>query len=316
MLKNLHFYSKNRVFDSKNADLPHKKILGEAYVRTLYYIYTTVSGALIGDKTSMTTGKKRAANSKWNDDYVITAYEMARDGMTEQAMSKVLGISKITFTNWEKSYPQFRKALQRGRAYSKFGVKPYAETLDYIYDQLPDDLKVVWQKLHQFNLARAGIAKVEALLAGRGKLIRQKMFLCALVKCNFVVAAACRMTGLKRITVEKWKGDIEFQRLIKEVEQIEREWSESCLRRLVQQGDFGANKFHLQAIAKDKYGPPGSDTLNVNVSGQIEHKHQLVLMEDLDLPLNIQKMLLTAVRNQRKLVESTEVKGVGDVDSI
>jgi hypothetical protein len=254
--------------------------------------------------------KKSVPNTKWKDDHVITAYELAREGLTELQMAKLLGISKETFFNWEKTVPIFRKAIQRGRQYAKRGIRPYTDMMNTVYEQLPEDLKVVWQKLHRFSLAKAGVEKVEALFSRKGgQGLRQKMFLCALVKCNFNIAAACRMVGIPRITVEKWREDVDFQRLVREIQMIEQDWSESCLRRLVESGDFQANKFLLQAIHKDKYGGIG-DNVNVNVSGQIDHTHTLVLMENLDLPLNIQKMILAKVR-ERKQIESKVVEAGG-----
>lgn len=250
---------------------------------------------------------KRSKNtSKWKLSHIITAYELARQGLTEASIAKCLGISKPTFIKWEQTKPEFREAVQRGRAYLKRGANSYTEMLDYYYRLLPNDLKELWAKIHQFNLADVGVEKVKALFAGRGRLIRQKIFIAALIKCNFTISRACRMIGLPRITVDKWREDEQFQRLIKQVEEMQKDWGEDCLRHLVAQGDFNANKLLLDTIGKDR--GYGKNQLNVNVQGQIEHKHQLVLMEDLDLPLNMQKMILRKVREQRKLVESNVVE--------
>jgi DNA-binding XRE family transcriptional regulator len=244
--------------------------------------------------------------SKWKDEFIITAYELAREGTTEFNIARVLGISKPSFVLWEKNKPLFKMAITRGRMFHKHGTTPYCDMMDYIYRKLPEDLKELWQKLHQFNLANDGIDKVEALFAGKGRIVRQKMYITALVKCNFNVAAACRMTGLARDRVEKWKRDFEFQRLIKEVGEIEKDWAESCLRRLVQAGDATAT-IHLNRCRNADRGLNEKTQIDVNVHGQINHNHKIIAIETLDLPISIQKMILEKVREQRKLVDSREV---------
>lgn len=255
---------------------------------------------------------KLPANSKWKDIYILQAYELAREGLSEPAIARTLGISKDTFYNWEVWYPLFKEAIERGRAYVRATGTDLEDFRDDIYRELAPEERETWRKLHELNMLRSDKKKVDLLLRGRGREFRQKMWLCALLKCRFNKSAACRMTGISYGTVAEWKHkDKRFWQLIGAIEAKERDWAESCLRRTVEMHDVQAIKLFLQANYKEKYG--NVDRLGVDVSGQIDHKHQhtLVSIDDLDLPLPVMKMILNKMREKRKLVESTVVEDGG-----
>lgn len=247
------------------------------------------------------------ANKKWQEKFIIIGYELAREGLTETSISNAMGISKPTFISWEKKYPLFKEAIQRGRAYTRRIVRPYTDVMNTIYTQLPDDLKELWAKINQFNMSGGGRKRIDALFANKGMRIRQRMFLCALIKCNFNISAACRMLSINRATVDLWRRDPKFHRLIDQILEIEKDWAQSCYRTLVQAGDPAATINYNRALNKDRGLDDRPTSLDINVRGQIEHKH-VVEMEGLNLPLNIQKLILQKVREQKKLVESTVVE--------
>jgi DNA-binding XRE family transcriptional regulator len=251
--------------------------------------------------------------SKWLDVFIIRAYELSRDGLTEYQMAKCLGISKPTFILWERKKILFRTAIKMGRAYRVALHRGVYDMTDYIYHRLPKNLQVLWQQIDSFDRAGAGIEKVEALLEKKGKHIRQSIFLCAMVNGNFSIAAACRKTGIPRITFELWKSDPDFQQLVNEIQEVKKDWAQNCLHRLVTMGDSPATIYLNRCYNKDR-GLDDRQPIQVEVSGAIQHNHThtIVAVEDLDLPLNIQKLILDRVR-QKKLVESTVVgKSVED----
>ena len=257
--------------------------------------------------------KEKSVITKWKAEFVVIGYELAREAMTEKQMAKVMGISVDTFRIWERDKPLFAYAIQRGRQWLKsMNMDSLEDFRDDVYRTLTPDERVTWEKIHQLNIARSAPDKVRALLKGRGKELRQKMFLCALMKCRFNVSAACRTVDIPRETIERWRReDKKFWALVEAVERVERDWSEGCLRRLVESCDFPAVKFHLQANYRAKYGNVGND-LNLNVQGKMEHEHTFVTMEDLDLPLNIQKMILTKMREKQKERDAKELGDAGE----
>lgn len=56
-----------------------------------------------------------AAKKKYNDDFPLLAEGYARQGLTDEQIAHNLGISHDTFYRYQKEYPEFREAIQRGK---------------------------------------------------------------------------------------------------------------------------------------------------------------------------------------------------------
>lgn len=250
--------------------------------------------------------KRKSSNSKWDEEYIITVYELAREGMTEQQMAKFLGISKDTFINWEKRYRLFRLSVKRGREYQRATGVSMEDFRDDIYRNLSDDEKLTWQRVMELNTLRSDRKKVAALFKNGGRQMRQKMYLCALLKCRFNAAAACRMTGLSREVVELWKKtDPGFWKMVSSIEQTEKDWAQSCVRGMCETNPVVA-MYYNRVLNRDR---GMDDRITVNVQGTInhEHTHRLVAFDDLELDARTELSLLNALRQKRKLIESKEV---------
>ncbi len=55
------------------------------------------------------------AKKKYNDDFPLLAEGYARQGLTDEQIAHNLGISHDTFYRYQKEYPEFREAIQRGK---------------------------------------------------------------------------------------------------------------------------------------------------------------------------------------------------------
>jgi len=254
----------------------------------------------------MKKGSSTARNSKWKDEFIIRVTHMARDGLTENQMAKMLGISKITFTLWESKNPLFKKAVEDGRAYTKRGRRGTFDMSDYIYRRLSSKSRLLWKEINVFDESKnKGRRKIDDLLSGQGRRIRQDMFLCAWTNSLFSIAAACRKIGINRNTFERWKKkDKYFQKMIWEIGEIKKDLFENCVMRNAVGGDTAILTQIMNTKLKDR-GYAKENKVDINVQGQITHKHQMVLMDDLNVPLYIQQLLLKKVRARKKLVEST-----------
>jgi len=250
-------------------------------------------------------GKKKWAQ-KWRPELSIVGYELARDGLKLSQMARVLNISKPTIDNWIQKRPLFRFAIRRGRRWRKESRKCQYDMGDYVYDRLSESMKKLWHKLDRMHRANVGIEKVEAVFANYGKDFRQHLFLCALVKSAFSIAAACRKVGIKRATFQTWYLDPDFQKLVREIEDVKDDMFESSLIRLVQAGSETATLAVARSRLKKRgYGDRAS--LDVNVQGQIDHNHRMFPMESLNLPLPIQKQILAHLR-KAKAIDAEVVK--------
>lgn len=244
--------------------------------------------------------------TKWRDEFIVRATHLARDGMTEAQMAKMLGISKITFTIWEREKPLFKLAVEEGRNYTKRGRKDEWDISDYILPRLSPKSRILWKKIHAFGRSGKDQSRVTTILGRKAKRMRQDMFLCAWITGNFSIAKACRKIGINRNTFELWKKEKHFQRMILEIEESKNDFIESCYLRQIAAGDSNVIIHGADTRLKDR-GYSRKATVDVNVTGQIEHTHHMALMENLDLPVSIQKMILDKMREQRKLVNSTIV---------
>lgn len=56
------------------------------------------------------------AKLKYNDDFPLLAEGYAREGMIDKEIAAALGISKPTFYEYQKKYPNFLNSIKRGKA--------------------------------------------------------------------------------------------------------------------------------------------------------------------------------------------------------
>jgi len=63
------------------------------------------------------------AKSKYKEDFPLLAEGLAREGLIDEQIAKKLGISKDTFYQYVKKYPDFSDALKAGKAPVDFEVE-------------------------------------------------------------------------------------------------------------------------------------------------------------------------------------------------
>lgn len=56
------------------------------------------------------------AKCKYTEDFPLLAEGMARDGLNDEQIAKKLGISKVTFYDYQKKYPNFFNSIKKGKA--------------------------------------------------------------------------------------------------------------------------------------------------------------------------------------------------------
>ena len=56
-----------------------------------------------------------ARPTKYNSSMLINAQKFAKVGMTDVQMALALGVSKATFNNWKKDYPEFLDSIKKAK---------------------------------------------------------------------------------------------------------------------------------------------------------------------------------------------------------
>ena len=249
---------------------------------------------------------KRGRKTFWKDEFIFRAYELLKTGMTERNVAKALGISVETFWSWMKKKPLFALAVKEGRRLCNTKEGSRCSFKNYVVGRLPPELKPLWDKIMQFEDADNGTEKLDALLADQGVRVRQMLFMYAWWSSNFSVSKAMRKVGLARSTFELWKKDPYFLDLIREMQEIKKDFFDEHLCMLVAGGDTAATIFANKTFNRDRY--PEKATVDVNVRGTIQHN--VVRIDDLQLPLEVRKKILVAIREHKPQLTGEVVKEV------
>jgi len=257
--------------------------------------------------------------SKWDNEFYVLGYKLASQGCTQEEIATHMGVKTETLRHWIKTKPAFRSALKQGREQCK-GTAPgvIADYMHYVYGLLPPNLKRLYDEIKQFHEEKKPLKRIDALLRLEGKRARQYLFLQALVSSNFNPSMACRFVAISVDTFQQWvREEPEFANLMQQMQVHKKNLFESALIRLVKLGEPSAVMFANKTINRDR---GFSEKTEIHHSGEVHHlhHHKVVAIENLNLPLEIRRVLLEAVREQlpvkTKTVQVIESKYSKDLD--
>lgn len=234
--------------------------------------------------------KAKPKRGMWEDTYYVTAYEHARNGLTDAQIAEMLKVDPATFCIWKQKKPALHDALQRARR--TITQSKTQQTLDYIYNRLPPHLKLLWDKINLCEHAEGGSAKLEALFKDHGMRARQHLFLHAMIVTNFNASEACRKVGVSKATVDAWvRTDPDFPELLDEILWHKKNFFESALIERVAEGDVNATLFANRTLNRDRgYG----ESKSIEVSGEVRHSHSHTVTidpEELGLPFDVARLI-------------------------
>lgn len=244
--------------------------------------------------------------TKYRPIMLVHIYRYAKVGMTEEAICDGIGVSRKTWHEWKRRFPSIDKAIKLGRTEDNTGGTWHK----FVYDRLSPDLRELWDRIESYDridpdtgrpLLANGVAQIEALLDKHGKLVRQQLFLYALIHNNFSASKACAKVNIDKSTLDHWiKSDPKFGELIEEIKWHKGNFFEESLFRLVDQGDAAAVLFANKTFNRDRGYNPAVD---VNVNGTIEHKHNVLDLSDLDLSFECRREIMEAMRRRAENIE-------------
>lgn len=234
---------------------------------------------------------------QWQDMFYLRAYELSMMGWTDKQICADIGADPTTFKRWQEERPVLKAALERGRNKSKEKELGFA---GYIYEQLPEHLKELWDRIDRCAHIEGGMLKAEALLEEGGKTARQHLFLYALVKSNFSQSKACRAVNVSKAMLDKWiETDPEFHELIQEIHWHKGNFFEEALVDKVKEGDAGSIIFANRTFNRDRgYGEKST----LELTGNVNHTHFNI--DELDLPLETRLIILDAMKKKEELQHS------------
>lgn len=208
----------------------------------------------------------------------VTLYELAKSGYTDMAIAKALGLCYATFRKMKERHPEIQEALTRGRN-PQCGVT----FKEYVYSRLPEECVEIWELIVEMKGKKPteyadGLRVIDIMLAERGKLARQHLWVHAYIHSNFNASFACRMTGITRRTLDNWAtDDPDFEMVMNEIHQHKKDFFEEALMDLVQERNPAAVIFANKTMNKDRgYADraPTAEGGTKNVIHQHVHAHQ------------------------------------------
>lgn len=260
-----------------------------------------------------TKKKSKITGTKWKDEYYLTIHELAKSGMPNTHIARSIGVKFLTLEKWIERRPALRVAIDKARKHNQ-GKAATQTFVEYVYEQLPEHLKEVWDEIDSLSNEKNAIRKIEFILEDQGQKVRQHLFMHALIHCNFNISKACGKVNVSRKKFNYWLyNDPDFAELIEEMQFHKKNFFEAALVGLVHAGDPAATIFVNKTLNRDR-----GYAEKVEVTGSIEHNH-VVTVDSLNLPIEVRQQVLDAMRAKRtievtpqKHIESTPQKNDDD----
>jgi hypothetical protein len=164
---------------------------------------------------------------------------------------------------------------------------------------LPLRLQRVWDEMSEFDDGETGYAKARALMRTKPKRARQQLLIYAVLSSGFNLTKALRRVGIPRKTLLDWmENDPGFTDLLHEVQEMKKDFFEEGLVGLVKRGDSPGIIFANRTQNRDRgYG----EKTEIHHSGNIVQ--WTIPVNELNLPTDTLRTLLTALKEQKALVE-------------
>lgn len=233
--------------------------------------------------------------TKFEPTMYVTAYELARDGLSDKQVAQSLGVSGATFARWCSSDATLADAVSRGRSLRVPGKELTFH--EYVYDHLSPELRGLWDKINECEHLTNARERTEALLAGHGVRVRQHLFLYALTQSMFNVSRSLRKLGISRKCYDNWRtSDPEFHDLMEEIHWYKANFFEQAFIGRVVAGDTLAILHAVKTKCRDR---GYNEKIEVEHTGTINHQHT-VAVADLDLPVEVRKAVLDALRRHQQ----------------
>lgn len=244
-------------------------------------------------------------SDKFKPTMYVTAYELARSGLSDEQIGRSLGVTGGTLRVWCARRPAFADAISRGRR----ALTPDESFTfhQYIYDHLSPNLRELWDEINACETLENGIERAEALLAHAGVRARQHLFIYALTQSAFNASQSLRKLCIPRKTFESWcANDPDFAELLDEIHWHKKNFFEQAFIGRVAAGDTHAIIHAVKTKCRDR---GYSEKVEVVHSGTVEHRHTVSLAE-LDLDIDTRRAVLDALRRRNKEVEAIDVQAL------
>ena len=223
----------------------------------------------------------------------------------QKRVCEALNISGKTLKKYFDKHPELAEA----RALAKERRASQRSMGDYILGRLSPEARKIWKEMQFWERNESAYEKIEKILTGQTKELKQEIFLQALISTGYSVSDACVKSCVSRNTLEHWKNsDAAFRQLFEEVQMHKEDFYEKSLVSLVEMGVPSAVIFVNKTVnAKRGYREQveieHTGTTNVNFD-----------FNQLNLPLEVKVAVLKAIRENKQQHLLPEAKNGHAID--
>jgi len=252
-------------------------------------------------KALQTTGK---GIRRYTDEVLFEVYELAANGLSKHDIAATFQLDYRRYKRWQENHPLLKIAYAQGKAVREARKEKgkTTETIEhYVYKRLSPTLKKYWDKLKELDSEKNASRNIEAFFKEKSPLIRQQLFLHALISKSFKMSDALRITNTSWSTVQEWMNNPQFKGMVSEIQQYKRMFVDDAVMVAVAEGQPWAIQMAAKGLLRDQYG----DKQLIEHTGHIEHSHEQIDLSSLSLPLR--KAIAKELEANKEEVQDAEI---------
>lgn len=252
-------------------------------------------------------GSKRGPSRVWKPKEIFWAYDLYSRGETDATVAGILGVPLRTFQKQWDSQPAMGAARKYGRKRYEESKSLRVEFEDIVIGSLPPKLKEIWDRLKRERKEGPSSSNIQPTqhMEMREK---QILFIHAWYTMRFDTVKAAKFIGISYSQVMNWRSSGEFKSLMDGMRELQKDFVENSLMSLVRMRNPNATIFAAKTLLKDR-----GYSEETRVTGKIEHQHDVnvhaqIDLTDLDLPVDVQLMVMEAIERREKRIQTGELK--------
>lgn len=214
----------------------------------------------------------KASKTKWDDNWYVKVYQLAKGGMSNQDIATTLGVSGDQFKKWKDANLALQAALKEARQPVTVGDR-------WIFGRLSPRAQECWRRVLKAETLTNATRKIEFWFGKYGDGIRKELFLHVMAASHFNTTKACRRVNIPHSQFKRWCAeDFEFANLLVEMQEHRSNFYDEKFNQLVDEKEPSV-VIHAQKTFNREKG--FGDKLKIEHSGEVKNTGVLEIGEKL-----------------------------------
>ena len=243
-------------------------------------------------KFSKISKSDRKKNGRWQIDLdlILTFYDAYAREKNITKVAEAMETTTVQLKLMIKKHPEFEKAMEVADRY-----RSKNKLSGYITRNLSKQARKAWDSLQ----GASSTDDIEAIFHGHPLRLRQQLFCHALLHTGYDLSKACHMVGISFSTMKHWKDDLDFLQMLEEMQFHKKNFFERSLVGLVEEAHPAAVIFANRTLNADR-----GYNEKIELRTEEHNANSNFEITDLDLPLEVQKMILKAIDKKQEQGDS------------